>query len=165
MNCRRCCLLQERDLSLLRITNNIFNRQYQQSHIHWYCDYELLGLLVHIHLVASTIIDLDVYACMCVYMCMCIHAYIHMYNSRHMGGCIYIYIHMDIYIYTYIWKKNSWIHTCPRGISIMWNANSFVKDWSQVAVSISYDDNHYAMGASMYRFSQEKISKPMVVSV
>ena len=31
----------------------------------------------------------------------------------------------------------------------MWNAINLVQDWTSVAVSISYDDNHYTTGTSM----------------
>ena len=33
--------------------------------------------------------------------------------------------------------KEEQIHTFPKGISAMWNANNFVADWTWVAVSIS----------------------------
>ena len=31
-------------------------------------------------------------------------------------------------LFTHSWRVNSWIHTFPQGISIMWNANSFDQD-------------------------------------
>ena len=33
----------------------------------------------------------------------------------------------------------------------MWNAVSLVRIWTRVAVSISYDDNHYTTGTSRWK--------------
>ena len=38
-----------------------------------------------------------------------------------------------------------------KGISAIWNAISLVQVWTRVAVSISYDDNHYTTGTSSVR--------------
>ena len=38
----------------------------------------------------------------------------------------------------------------------MWNANSIGQVWTQVTVSISYVDDHYATGASYIRGSLNK---------
>ena len=46
---------------------------------------------------------------------------------------------------TFNWRENNWIHTFPKGISTMWNANRI---WTRVAVSISNNDNHYTICAS-----------------
>ena len=35
------------------------------------------------------------------------------------------------------------MHTFPKGIRTMWNANSLVQVWTRIPVSISYDDNCY----------------------
>ena len=39
----------------------------------------------------------------------------------------------------------------------MWNAISLVQDWTRVAVSISYDDNHYTTGTSIW-LSQKRLA-------
>ena len=48
------------------------------------------------------------------------------------------------YYFTHSWRENNRIHTFPKGISAMWNA---IRIWTRVAVSISYDDNHYAISS------------------
>ena len=52
----------------------------------------------------------------------------------------------------HIWRENNWIHIFPKSISAMWNAISLVQDWTHVALSISYDDNHYTTGTSLFLF-------------
>ena len=52
-------------------------------------------------------------------------------------------------LFTHSRRENNWIHTFPKGISAMWNAISLVQVWTRVAVSISYDDNHYTTGTLM----------------
>ena len=51
-------------------------------------------------------------------------------------------------LFTHNWGENSWIHTFPKGISTMWNANSSSRIWTRVAMSPSYNDNHYATNTS-----------------
>ena len=48
-------------------------------------------------------------------------------------------------LFIHSWRENNWIHTFPKGISAMWNAVSS-RIWTRIAVSISYDDNHYTTG-------------------
>ena len=58
-----------------------------------------------------------------------------------------LYVSQQIFYITHSWRENNWIHTFPKGISAMWNAVSS-RIWTRVAVSISYDDNHYTKGTS-----------------
>ena len=46
----------------------------------------------------------------------------------------------------------------------MWNAISLVQDWTRVAESISYDDNHYTTGTS-FTFIEFKVFKYFYVKV
>ena len=34
----------------------------------------------------------------------------------------------SVLLFTHSWRENNWIHTFPKGISAMWNANSLVQD-------------------------------------
>ena len=47
--------------------------------------------------------------------------------------------------------NNNWIHTFPKGL-VLWEMQSVSsRIWTRVAVSISYDDNHYtARTSKMY---------------
>ena len=55
-------------------------------------------------------------------------------------------------LFTHSWRENNWIHIFPKGISAMWNAISLVQDWTRVAVSIAYDNNHYTIGTSFKKW-------------
>ena len=44
-------------------------------------------------------------------------------------GCVTkIKQHQSAILFTHSWKDNNWIRIFPNGISVMWNANCFVKD-------------------------------------
>ena len=45
-----------------------------------------------------------------------------------------------------IFIVNNWIHTFPKGISVCEMQSISSRILTRVAVSISYDDNHYTMG-------------------
>ena len=52
--------------------------------------------------------------------------------------------------------ENDWIHTFPKGISAMWNANSRNHDLNTVrrnAESISNNDNHYTIYVYIYIYN------------
>ena len=51
--------------------------------------------------------------------------------------------------------ENWWIHTCPKSISALWNANSLVQDL--LAVSISLDSNHYTKNENNIVFKISEI--------
>ena len=51
--------------------------------------------------------------------------------------------------FTESWNENSWIHTFPKGISATWNT-ILSRIWTQIAMSISNDDNHYTTSTFFY---------------
>ena len=55
----------------------------------------------------------------------------------------------SLLLFTHSWRENNWIHTFPKGISAMRKAIILVQDWTRVAMSTSYDNNHYTTGTAI----------------
>ena len=52
----------------------------------------------------------------------------------------------SVLLFTHSWRENSLIRTLLKGISTIWTAPSGI--WTNVTVSVFYDDNHYSKSAA-----------------
>ena len=60
------------------------------------------------------------------------------FNTRSEFNRVFLLLNWSALLCTHSWRENSWIHTFPKGINAIWNANSLVQVLTTIMVICCY---------------------------
>ena len=80
---------------------------------------------------------------------------------------LYDLLRTSNFVWVYLFMVNSWIHTSPNGISMIWNANSLIQDfWTWVTMSALYETiTIMAWVYNLYTIDFKKIYRKFLILI